>query len=68
MMQIGTVKWFNDQKGFGFVESVGKDYFVHFKEIVSPGFKSLKEGDRVSFVPSQSPKGATATSVKVEND
>ncbi len=67
-MQEGKVKWFNSEKGYGFVESVGKDYFVHFKEIVSQGYKSLKEGDRVSFIASQSPKGATATQVKVEND
>jgi CspA family cold shock protein len=68
MMQNGTVKWFNDQKGFGFVQSGEKDYFIHFKEIVSQGFKSLKEGDRVSFVAGQSPKGAIATQVQVERD
>lgn len=65
-MQIGIVKWFNDQKGFGFVTSADKDYFIHFKEIQSEGYKSLKEGDKVSFVPSTSPKGPLATQVVVE--
>lgn len=60
-MQSGVVKWFSDQKGFGFVASQGKDYFIHFKEIQSEGFKSLKEGDKVSFEPAQSPKGPVAT-------
>lgn len=60
-MMNGTVKWFNEQKGFGFVEASGKDYFIHFKEINMPGFKTLKEGDRVSFDPIQSPKGPMAT-------
>jgi cold shock protein len=64
-MQNGIVKWFNDQKGFGFVESQGKDYFIHFKEIQTQGFKSLKEGDEVHFTPSQSPKGAVATQLKM---
>ena len=64
-MQNGIVKWFNDQKGFGFVESQGKDYFIHFKEIQTEGFKSLKEGDQVHFTPSQSPKGAVATQLQM---
>ena len=59
----GVVKWFNDQKGFGFVQSGGKDYFIHFKEIQSEGFKSLKEGEKVSFEPAQSPKGPIAKSL-----
>ena len=63
-MQNGVVKWFSDQKGFGFVASQGKDYFIHFKEILSEGFKSLKEGDKVSFEPSTSPKGPVATQLK----
>jgi cold shock protein len=62
-MQNGTVKWFNDAKGFGFVESNGGDYFVHFKEILGQGFKSLKEGDRVSFQAGDSPKGPVAKNV-----
>jgi CspA family cold shock protein len=56
----GKVKWFNDQKGFGFIASGGKDYFVHFKDIESDGFKTLKEGD------STSPKGLVAKEVKKE--
>lgn len=67
-MQNGVVKWFSDQKGFGFVASQGKDYFIHFKEIQSEGFKSLKEGDKVSFTPSQSPKGPVATQLTVDRD
>ena len=66
-MQRGTVKWFSDGKGFGFIESQGKDFFVHFKEIQGEGFKTLKEGDKVSFEPSSSPKGAVAKNVQVEN-
>lgn len=62
-MMHGRVKWFDDAKGYGFIQSGGKDYFVHFKEIVSEGFKSLKEGDNVSFAPEISPKGLTAKSV-----
>lgn len=64
-MQNGIVKWFNDGKGFGFIASEGKDYFVHFKEIQSNGFKSLKEGDRVAFEPSDSPKGPVAKMVSL---
>ena len=50
--QTGTVKWFNDEKGFGFItpQGGGDDLFVHFKAIESDGFKSLKEGQTVSFV------------------
>ena len=59
----GVVKWFNDQKGFGFVSSGGKDYFIHFKEIQSEGFKSLKEGEKVTFEPDTSPKGPVAKSL-----
>jgi CspA family cold shock protein len=63
---IGTVKWFNESKGFGFIVSDNKDFFVHFKEIDTPGFKTLNEGDNVSFEPSTSAKGAIATKVRVE--
>ena len=66
-MQNGVVKWFNDAKGYGFIESQGKDYFIHFKEIQTNGFKSLKEGENVNFTPSQSPKGAVATQVTKGN-
>lgn len=65
-MLTGKVKWFDDKKGFGFVEADGKDYFVHFKEIKGEGFKTLKEGDKVSFTPASSPKGMNATQVTVE--
>jgi CspA family cold shock protein len=67
-MQNGVVKWFNDSKGFGFIESQGKDYFLHFKEIQSEGFKSVKQGDKVRFIPSQSPKGIMATQVYLGHD
>ncbi len=62
--QTGTVKWFNDEKGFGFITPAsGDDLFVHFKAIKSDGFKSLKEGQQVSFVATQGPKGMQAEEV-----
>ncbi len=64
-MQTGTVKWFNADKGFGFIESQGKDYFVHFKAIQSNGFKELKDGQQVTFVPESGTKGPMATQVSV---
>lgn len=64
-MQNGIVKWFNDGKGFGFIASNGGDYFVHFKEIQGQGFKSLKEGDKVTFVAAESPKGPVAKNVQI---
>jgi CspA family cold shock protein len=65
-MSTGTVKWFNDAKGFGFItpEDGGKDLFVHFSAIQGGGFKSLKEGDKVSFEVTQGPKGPSASNVK----
>ncbi len=65
-MQQGTVKWFNDQKGFGFitVDGGGKDVFVHHSAIEGNGFKSLQEGDRVSFEVEQGAKGPSAVRVK----
>jgi CspA family cold shock protein len=66
-MQKGIVKWFNDSKGFGFIESQGKDYFVHYKEINSDGFKSLKEKDVVTFDAATAIKGPVAKNVHLDN-
>ena len=63
-MAEGTVKWFNDAKGFGFIEQdEGPDVFVHFSQIQADGFKSLAEGDRVSFDVSEGQKGPQASNV-----
>lgn len=62
-MQKGKVKWFNEAKGFGFIESEGKDYFVHYKEIKAEGFKTLHEGDLVKFEPGTGNKGPVAKEV-----
>ncbi len=63
-MATGTVKWFNDQKGYGFIEQEnGPDLFVHYKEIMGEGFKTLYEGDKVSFEVKEGPKGPLATQV-----
>ncbi len=63
-MAEGTVKWFNDAKGFGFIEQDnGADVFVHFSSIQGDGFKSLQEGDRVRFEVTQGQKGPQASSV-----
>jgi CspA family cold shock protein len=64
-MAEGTVKWFNDSKGFGFIEQDnGPDVFVHFSEIQGDGFKSLAEGDRVSFEVTQGQKGPQSSNVR----
>jgi len=64
--QTGTVKWFNDEKGYGFITpQSGDDLFVHFKAIQSDGFKSLKEGQQVSFVATRGQKGMQAEEVQV---
>jgi CspA family cold shock protein len=63
-MYEGTVKWFNDSKGFGFLSREGgPDVFVHHSEIRSEGFRSLAEGDKVQFEIVQSPKGPRAANV-----
>ena len=61
----GNVKWFNEGKGFGFIESNGKDYFVHFSAIQSNGFKTLAEGAAVMFKASKGQKGLQAEEVVV---
>jgi cold shock protein len=61
---LGTVKWFNAQKGFGFITTEdGKDVFVHYSGIVNSGFKTLEEGDKVQFDLIQGQKGDQATNV-----
>ncbi len=65
-MATGTVKWFNDDKGFGFItpDDPGKDLFVHHNAIQGSGFKSLKEGQAVEFDVTQGPKGPQAENVR----
>jgi len=65
-MATGTVKWFNDAKGFGFItpDDGGKDLFAHHTEIQSTGFKSLKEGQKVEYDPTQSAKGPAAGRIR----
>ncbi|HXU53148.1 MAG TPA: cold-shock protein [Casimicrobiaceae bacterium] len=66
-MATGTVKWFNEAKGFGFItpEDGSADLFAHFSAIQSQGFKTLKEGDRVEFDAGKGPKGPQATNIRV---
>jgi CspA family cold shock protein len=64
-MAQGTVKWFNDAKGYGFIsQEGGKDVFVHHQAIQSEGFRSLAEGDQVEFEVVQGPKGPQAANVR----
>jgi CspA family cold shock protein len=65
-MATGTVKWFNDAKGFGFITPTdgSKDLFVHFSAIQQQGFKTLSEGQRVSFDVATGPKGLQATNIR----
>jgi Cold shock proteins len=65
--QTGTVKWFNEDKGYGFItpDDGGKDLFAHFREIQSSGFKTLKENQRVQFQVTQGQKGPQASSITV---
>ena len=64
--QTGTVKWFNDSKGFGFItpDQGGDDLFAHFREIQSSGFKTLAENHRVEFEVKQGPKGMQASNIR----
>jgi cold shock protein len=65
-MATGTVKWFSDEKGFGFItpDDQSKDLFVHHSSIVGSGFKTLAEGAKVSYDAEQGPKGPAATNVQ----
>ncbi len=64
-MPEGTVKWFKDDKGYGFITGEdGEDVFVHFSEIQMEGFKSLKEGQKVTYEVTQAPKGPQAQNVR----
>jgi len=63
---VGTVKWFNGEKGYGFInQEDGPDLFVHYSEIQSGGFRTLNEGDRVEFTITDGKKGKQASAVKV---
>ena len=63
---IGTVKWFNDSKGYGFIENEdGTDVFVHFSAIQNTGFKSLNEGQRVKYDVTSGPRGQQASNVQL---
>ncbi len=67
-MTTGTVKWFNDSKGFGFIapDNGGDDVFVHFSAIQGSGFRTLAEGQKVSFDVQQGPKGPQAANVQAD--
>ena len=68
--EIGTVKWFNGEKGYGFIarKNGEKDVFVHFSAIMGDGFKTLKENDTVEFIVTQGSKGPQAQDVKVVSE
>ena len=66
-MATGTVKWFNESKGFGFIsQETGEDVFVHFRSIVGTGFKTLVEGQSVEFEVENGPKGLQAANVSAQ--
>lgn len=68
-MPTGTVKWFSDQKGYGFItQEGGADVFVHYSAIAMDGFKTIKEGDRVRFEVAEGPKGLQATTVEIAGE
>ncbi|NNE38405.1 MAG: cold-shock protein [Gammaproteobacteria bacterium] len=69
-MSSGVVKWFNNAKGFGFIEPQdgGDDIFVHYSSIKSDGYKSLNEGQKVTYEAEQGPKGYHATEVMIQAD
>ncbi|PAU77927.1 cold-shock protein [Halomonas salipaludis] len=68
-MATGTVKWFNDTKGYGFIspDDGGDDLFAHFSEIQAEGFKTLQDGQKVTFEVTQGKKGLQAANIKVSN-
>lgn len=65
MVIIGTVRWFNDEKGFGFIEAKGQDVFVHFSAIQKNGYRSLEEGQRVCYQLSRGKNGPMALNVRL---
>ena len=68
-MEKGTVKWFNNAKGYGFIaRESGEDLFVHFKSIIGEGYKTLKQGEAVDFEVEQGTKGLQATNVRSRSD
>lgn len=66
-MLQGTVKWFSESKGFGFISSENKEYFVHYKEILGEGFRTLEAGESIRFEPATSSKGPIAKNVQRED-
>jgi len=62
-MEKGIVAWFNSEKGYGFIQAKGRDYFVHYTEIQGEGYKSLNKGMSVCFEPTDTPKGKVAKNV-----
>lgn len=66
---VGTVKWFNNKKGYGFIEQEnGEDVFVHYRQIMTDGFRTLRETQKVEFLVNQGPKGLQAEEVKILED